>query len=113
MARDERNPLFIPKPEEGEAGPRIDGCPACGGEWTGRNVQGVWNFTCKACGNRWQGGLPQVPADPRIPTAPQDPRDIPPVRFVRNSKGEFEELRRHTSTVQPFRTGAPIPEGEE
>jgi hypothetical protein len=112
MNRDERNPLFIPS--EGEAEEQLQGCPQCGkSEWTGRNLGGTLRFTCKACGHQWTGGLPQMPADPRIPTAPSDPRDIPTVRFTKNNKGEFDELRRRPSTVQPFRTGAPIKDDEE
>jgi hypothetical protein len=42
-----------------------------------------------------------------------DPKDVPVVRFVRNNKGDFEEVRRRTSPMQPFRGGAPVPKGDE
>jgi hypothetical protein len=112
MNRDDRNPLFIPKDETPE---RRQVCPSCGkNNWSGRNLGGVWKFTCKACNHQWTGGLPQIPADPHIPTVPRDPRDIPTVQFLKNNKGEYEELRRRPSTVPAFRTGALIkPEEEE
>lgn len=113
MDRDDRNPLFIP----GKAGPegeRQQGCPKCGkNEWVGRNLGGQYKFTCKACNNTWTGGIPQVPADPRIPMTPSDPRDIPTMQFVRNNKGDFDELRRRPNPTPDFRTGAPIPSTPE
>lgn len=113
MDRDNRNPLFIPGKQSEEE--HQQGCPKCGNteEWVGRNLGGQWKFLCKACNHTWMGGLPQVPADPRIPTAPRDPRDIPTVQFSKNSKGDFDELRRRPSTVPDFRTGAPIPSTPE
>jgi hypothetical protein len=110
MTDDKRNPLFIP-----EATSRRPACPKCGHpEFTGRKVSGVVTFTCKSpsCQNKWQGGLPQEPQDPRIPLPTES--YVPPVRFLKNSKGDYEELRSSPKTVQSFRTGAPIPrEGEE
>ena len=72
-------------------------------------------FTCtkEACGNKWQGGLPQEPIDPRLPRPPENPKDLPPVRFERDSKGQFQEHRRAVNTTPEFKKGAPIPSGEE
>lgn len=112
-----RNPLFIPgihsPPRED---PRQSTCPKCdGGNWGGRNVGGVVTFTCRDCGNKWYGGLPQQPMDPTVPAPPQDPRDVPTVRFERPGPNkDFVEIVRRPIHAQAFRLGAPIPqEGDE
>lgn len=106
MAND-RNPLIIPAPEK-----RAGGCPHCRGyDFSGRMISGVLVSTCRSCGGKWQGGLPQVPQDPRIPLPPED--YVPTVRFGRDSKGEPVELLRRPDPTPAFRKGAPIPSGDE
>jgi len=102
-----RNPLIIP------VGPEIRrGCPECGHpEYEARNLSGVYRMTCKKCRFRWEGGLGQLPQDPRVPVPPEN--YVPPLRFESNSRGEQIEVRRRVNPTQDFRKGAPIPQGDE
>ena len=108
----ERNPIFIPEPVK-----KKSGCPYCEHhDYLGRNIQGMVVFTCRKCKKQWQGGLPQIPIDPKIP----QPTTLPPtVDFVaiKNSRGETigaEEIRRKIDLTTDFRRGTLIPEeGEE
>ena len=107
---EDRNKLFIP-----ESTRKPLACPKCGSQnYSGRRVMGVVTFRCKkpGCLGEWYGGLPQEPADPRVPTPPIAPKDLPRVDFVKDAKGEFQEIRRRTNLVQEFRKGAPI-EGDD
>jgi hypothetical protein len=90
-------------------------CKKCGSpEYLGRRVQGVLYRRCRECGELEQGGLPQEPMDPTVPSPPLDPKDRPAVEFLRNSRGEFEEHLNRPNTLQEYRKGAPIPKpGEE
>lgn len=105
----DRNPIVLPK-----AGASRKLCMKCGSDkWTGRNIQGSITFTCTNCKLQWYGGLPQVPMDPTIPTAPESYE--PTVKFVANSKAEggVEEIRRKPDQRADFRKGAPIPTDDE
>jgi ribosomal protein L37AE/L43A len=107
----ERNPIFIPEPIF-----KRPCCPFCENpDFTGRNIQGSVLFTCLKCNKQWQGGLQQVPLDPREPMAPSA---TPAIEYVgiRNRKGDVvsvEELRRKVDLTTDFRRGAPIPEEGE
>lgn len=106
----ERNPIIVPK----SSGSSTKTCWKCGkADWTGRNIQGAFTFTCKACGAQWHGGLPQVAQDPSEPVPAE--RYEPTVRFVENktSPGGVEEIRRRPDMRPDFKKGAPIPEDEE
>jgi hypothetical protein len=76
---------------------------------------GVVTFRCKkeGCPGEWYGGLPQEPVDPRMPTPPLNPRDLPRVDFIKDAKGEFQEIRRRPNLTQEFRKGAPILKGDD
>lgn len=103
-----RNPILVPK-----SAPSGVKCFKCGsGDWFGRNISGTVTFTCKTCKATWQGGLPQLPQDPSIPTSPE--RYEPTVRFVENktAPGGVEEIRRKPDMRPDFKKGAPIPEEE-
>ena len=106
----ERNPLFVPKLE-----PKTLVCPKCEkADYTGRNVQGVIHRTCRLCGHKWEGGLPQLPQDPRIPMIPE--RYVPPVMFEKSLDARNPnpiEVRRRVDATPEFRKGAPIPDRDE
>jgi hypothetical protein len=108
---DGRNPLIIPEPETGRRG-----CPKCGrSNYNARRIEGAVTFSCKQpeCGMVWYGGLPQMPQDPRVPTPPINPADLPRIDFVRDSKGGFQEVRRRPNPTPEFKKGAPIGPGED
>lgn len=109
---EDRNPLILPDREPLSRAR----CPKCGASnFVGRRVQGQVTFTCRqpSCDGKWFGGLPQEPQDPRLPTPPVNPADLPPVDFGKDSKGQPVEIRRRVNYTQQFRKGAPIPEGEK
>lgn len=114
-ARDQaRNPFVVP---DEKPMPRR-GCPVCGKmEFSGNMIYGVATFKCRACGNEWQGGIGQVPQDPRVPSPPANPRDAPTVQFERDVKKSDKPqdfIARRPDPTQEFRKGAPIPgPGEE
>jgi hypothetical protein len=108
-----RNPLVIPtdKPSTRR------GCPVCGKmEYGGQMIYGVLTNKCRACGNEWQGGIGQVPQDPRLPDPPMNPRDVPTLQFERTKTSDKPQdyVARRPDMTQAFRKGAPIPPpGEE
>lgn len=106
-----RNPLVIPTDKP--AGRR--GCPACGAaDWDAFSSDGIATFKCRKCKNVWQGGIGQVPYDPRVPIPPINPKDQPATEFVRTKTSDKpQEVRiRPVDTTQPFRKGALIPDEE-
>lgn len=109
--RDEnRNPLILPDAE----GPTRHTCEKCGSpEYRGRAITGVRYFICTTCGHTMQGGLPREPVDPLKPLPPTNPMDRPLVDFVKNSAGQYEEIRRRPDIRPDYRRGAPIPEPGE
>lgn len=107
---DDRNPLIIP--ERTYIPPQR--CLKCGsGEFNRRRVQGVVISRCRKCGEEAQGGLPQMPQDPRVPYPPE--QYVPTVRFEKSVRGDDQivEVRRRPDNTQSFRKGAPIPEPGE
>ena len=104
----DRNPFVIP---EVKPTPRR-GCPKCGkNEFGGTMVYGVVTFRCRVCGNEWQGGIGQVPQDPRVPVPPQDPKAAPVVQFEKTKMSDKPQdyIARKPDTTQEFRKGAPVP----
>lgn len=110
MVEHTRNPVIIP-----EATDRKVRCPACkSDDYGGRKVMGVVTFTCRACKTQFGGGLPQEPADPRIPLPPMNPMTKPAVTINIDRNGIASEERRPVSLTQEFRKGSLIPPpGEE
>lgn len=107
----DRNPTIIPSYTKDEERPVRRGCPVCKKvDYSGRIHFGVATFTCRVCKNEWQGGLPQIPDDPRNPLPPANPLDRPTVEFYTNPKdtGQVVEVNRPISAVPDFKKGTPI-----
>lgn len=105
----QRNPLLIPKGEVKRVGPH---CPACKkANFDGRNIQGVLHFSCRECGNKWEGGLPQVPQDPRVPHPYFSPQ-LPTFELNPRTK-EVVEFRKPVNPTQSFRTKSGLAEQYE
>jgi hypothetical protein len=110
MADSHRNPLIIPE----QAAQARQVCSACQGtEFNRRRVNGVVLSTCRSCGEQIQGGLPGMMQDPLKPLPPINPLSRPTVDFTKNSKGEYQELRRRPDPTPAHRKGAPIPGPDE
>jgi hypothetical protein len=108
----EINPTLVPKKAA-----KVNACPKCQSDYTGRRNGMIVLLKCSnaACGFEFSGGPSVTPSDPTRPLPPIDPKDRPLVDQVptkTNEKG-WKEQRRAPSTLQPFRTGAPVPSEED